>query len=546
MLGRSARRRSDRCARPAAWPSGSRRRGCASSPACDSRPAARRGACRRRAGTTPGRGGPARRGRPARPAPHAPPSAATLWAALPAPPGTDVRRVVLEDEHRRLARHPRHAPVDVLVGDQVAKHDDAAAAREPDRAMSRAASDRRRRRHAAHKTRSVPPPGRSPARPPRPRPACRRWRPPSGPRAASPPEPAPAGAQQQPRAPTRWPSCTSRHWSPITHERVEIEAEVARGRRAACRARACGTRQSTLQAVDERGGMVRAVDTTPSTWRRRAPAVGYRRVQFADELRRITRAADAALIGHDDNGVAGAVQQAHGVDRPRDRCVSSARSDEVADVLVDRAVPIEEHRRLPVDRRSCGATAVMEPRAAPGGGHAASCSGGRSGTRGACTGGTTPVGDDAAARRVRRARQRRRAVLVGGAEDRHDRRADGRRQVHGAGIVRRRRRARAASTPASAARSVRPHRSTNAASAGAAGATPARRAISGAAAASRAGADEDRGQPAIANRSDRQLGETRPAATAWPCRRPHPAPSPRTPRGAEWPAAPRPPRAGRR
>ena len=48
------------------------------------------------------------------------PSAATLLAALPAPPGNDLRGVVLEDEHRRLARDARDLAVDELVGDEVA------------------------------------------------------------------------------------------------------------------------------------------------------------------------------------------------------------------------------------------------------------------------------------------------------------------------------------------------------------------------------------------------------------------------------------------
>ena len=41
----------------------------------------------------------------------------------------DLGRVVLEDEHRRFARHPGDAARDELVGDEVAQYDDAAATR---------------------------------------------------------------------------------------------------------------------------------------------------------------------------------------------------------------------------------------------------------------------------------------------------------------------------------------------------------------------------------------------------------------------------------
>ena len=41
--------------------------------------------------------------------------------------GDDLRRVVLQDQHRRLARHARHLAVDELVGDQIAEHEHAAA-----------------------------------------------------------------------------------------------------------------------------------------------------------------------------------------------------------------------------------------------------------------------------------------------------------------------------------------------------------------------------------------------------------------------------------
>ena len=85
---RSRWRRRDRCAPPAAWPNGCRRRGCASSPASGARPRAPRGGDRR-AGA--GAQQPLRPGssRPTTAASVAvPPSAATLLAALPAPPGT--------------------------------------------------------------------------------------------------------------------------------------------------------------------------------------------------------------------------------------------------------------------------------------------------------------------------------------------------------------------------------------------------------------------------------------------------------------------------
>ena len=78
----------DRSARPAASPSARRPRGCASWSACDSRAAARY-----RAASTPAPSASIRRcpvsSGPATPiADGVPPSAATFFAALPAPPGT--------------------------------------------------------------------------------------------------------------------------------------------------------------------------------------------------------------------------------------------------------------------------------------------------------------------------------------------------------------------------------------------------------------------------------------------------------------------------
>ena len=46
--------------------------------------------------------------------------------------GNDLGRVVLEDEHRRFARHPRHLAVDELVGDEIADDEHAAAAERVD------------------------------------------------------------------------------------------------------------------------------------------------------------------------------------------------------------------------------------------------------------------------------------------------------------------------------------------------------------------------------------------------------------------------------
>ena len=60
-----------------------------------------------------------------------PPSAATFCGGVAGAAGADVGGVVLEDEHRRLARHAGDATRHVLVGDEVAQHDDAAAARGP-------------------------------------------------------------------------------------------------------------------------------------------------------------------------------------------------------------------------------------------------------------------------------------------------------------------------------------------------------------------------------------------------------------------------------
>ena len=52
--------------------------------------------------------------------------------------GQNLRRVVLKNEHRRLARHARHAAVDELVGDQIADDRDAARGNASSRPMSRA------------------------------------------------------------------------------------------------------------------------------------------------------------------------------------------------------------------------------------------------------------------------------------------------------------------------------------------------------------------------------------------------------------------------
>ena len=65
--------------------------------------------------------------------------------------------------------------------------------------------------------------------------------------------------------------------------------------------------------------MMRAVVPAVDARAAARPAGGDLGVQLADELGPDHAAADAALVGDDDHGVAGAVEQPHGVDGPRDR-----------------------------------------------------------------------------------------------------------------------------------------------------------------------------------------------------------------------------------
>ena len=123
---RTARgRRRDRFARPAAWPNGCRRRESASSSACgtlsDARPAARRRARRstssRRRPVSSCPAKPIDDGRAA--------ERRDVIGGVAGSSGDDLGRVVVEDQHRRLAGHARDVAVNELIDDQIAEHRDA-------------------------------------------------------------------------------------------------------------------------------------------------------------------------------------------------------------------------------------------------------------------------------------------------------------------------------------------------------------------------------------------------------------------------------------
>ena len=111
--------------------------------------------------------------------------------------GDDLGRVVREDQHRRLARDPRHAAVDVLVRDQVADHGEAPRSEVP--------HDVDHRVSAANGA-SAPPRITATAAIRLSQMASTRW--PAG-RAASWSWPWPVRSRIA-RAPTAWPICTSR------------------------------------------------------------------------------------------------------------------------------------------------------------------------------------------------------------------------------------------------------------------------------------------------------------------------------------------------
>ena len=135
--------------------------------------------------------------------------------------------VVFEDQHGRLARHARDAAGDELVGDEVADHDDAAAAkgadqREQARGGRRTAPAIAFRPWGCHSAAMAADHDRArqpPAASPRCRPAG-----PSGTVLRARPVP---GAHQDAACAGVAASCTSRHLSPTTHER----ARSIRGRR---------------------------------------------------------------------------------------------------------------------------------------------------------------------------------------------------------------------------------------------------------------------------------------------------------------------------
>ena len=158
--------------------------------------------------------------------------------------GDDLRRVVLEDEDRRLARHAGHLAVDELVGDQIADDEHAAAreavdeAQQPLPALGLAGQrvNRARDQHSRHVEMTISDcrfqsrlPIESIQLPPRPRllttasavsPRC----------GCSSSVSAVAGSHQHARARRRLrASATSSQRSPTVNERARIDAELAHG-----------------------------------------------------------------------------------------------------------------------------------------------------------------------------------------------------------------------------------------------------------------------------------------------------------------------------
>ena len=152
-------------------------------------------------------------------------------------------------------------------------------------------------------------------------------------------------------------------------------------------------RQSTRSSSIERRRMMRAVIPAVEMGAAARRAAGDRRVQLADELAVGSACGDAALVGDDDQRVAGALEAAAARRRSTDTASRCDSSRQIADVVVHRAVAIEEHRRASARRREAEGrsgqrTLVMESARTPARPRRRACTGDRSGTRAAYTAGT--------------------------------------------------------------------------------------------------------------------------------------------------------------
>ena len=276
--------------------------------------------------------------------------------------GDHLGRVVLEDQHRRLARHARDLAVDELVGDEVADDQHAAAAEAVDEReqaflalglagqrvngsgyehrpsiqlaaairLSTTASAVRSSRRLVLFRHAVSGPHQDASRPDRARQRRRR----------------PTGRRRRTTARDR---CRTRATARSTRPRPGLRQSHA--------ARSPATLPS---------GMVRTIVIRVDVGAALGQHLRHVPVHLVDDRLGEEAARDARLIRDHHDGEAGAIERADGVDRPRIE-LDALGAIEIPDFFDDRAVAIEKHRApvpMTVCRRSQHPPASRRARAA--------------------------------------------------------------------------------------------------------------------------------------------------------------------------------------